>query len=274
MGTHRSKHNKGRKPFYKDHRDTAMHLLAHPWAGEDFRGHYAMTRTWWKPLEIFKLEILCEADTAIEPSADVFGRRPETLAYKAREQGFALPSQWARLIAPKRKPRMVNPKQALLAYPYISTPRPEHADLLAINAIVPKGIPDHMRADICQEIMVAILEGRTTLDALRAQNKSGAYFIKKFWHDNYEQGGHAISFQDHDDDWDSDAVASSIAAKEWHQNQFAERTRYTDSIRTFSPPVQFEAAWHGQVERFRMTQRELGSFLTHEEAEQLFDVQI
>lgn len=265
MGTRRSKHNKGRKPFYKDHRLTAAHLLDRPWAGEAFRGFYTMTRTWWKPLEEFKLEILCEANADIDRSADVFGRKPTTLAYHARDCGYVLPAQWSRLIAPKR--RTSNP--GALNYPYIITLRDEHADLMAVNTIIPKSIPDNMRADMCQEIMVAILEGRTTLDQLRAKKANGAYFVNKFYHDNYEQGGHAISFNDTDEDWDSDAVASSIAAKEWHREQFTERTRYGESIRTFTPPTQFEAAWQDQVRRIQLKHHELGQFLDAEEVEEL-----
>lgn len=271
MGTRKSRHNKGRKPVYKDHRDTARHILDHKWGAPDFIGYRMLSRTWWTPVDTFKLEILCEADADIEGAADVFARQPKMVAHKARDMGFTLPIEWSRLIAPKYKPRIRQPKAAALAYPYITNPRDEHAQLLAVNEIIPKSIPDNMRADMCQEILLAILEGRTTLEALKAKSQSPSYFIKKFYHDNYEAGGHAISFQDTDEDWDSDSVASSIAAKEWQRERFAERTRYGDSLHTFTPPVQFEAAWQDQISRFRLKQHELGHFMSHEEAEEILD---
>lgn len=269
MGTHRSRHNKGRKPSYKDHRAVAMHLLDHP--KTDF-GSWAWTRTWWSDLEKFKVDILCEADANIERTADCLGRSPSSIAYRARDMGLTLPREWLRLITPKYKPRLRSPKEASLQYPYITKIRDEHADLLAINAIIPKGIPDNMRADMCQEIMLAILEGRTTIEMLKAKNGSATYYIKKFYHDNYEAGGHAISFNATDEDWNSDRIASSIAAKEWHREQFADRNAYTDSLKTFTPPTQFEAAWRDQIGRVQLKQHELGQFLSEEEVEEMLSV--
>jgi hypothetical protein len=148
--------------------------------------------------------------------------------------------------------------------------RDEHADLLAVNAIIPKGIAENMRADMCQEIMLAILEERTTLEALRAKSANAAYFIKKFYHDNYEAGGHAISFQDTDEDWDSDSVASSIAAKEWRENQTRHDRGLIDA-RTYTPPVQFEAAWQDQIGRIHINIQQLGHYLTREEVEEILE---
>ncbi len=276
MGTRRSRHNKGRKPFYKDHRAVARDLIArpmYPGLGQGQQNGWYNSRTWWQSVDVCKLEILCEADRHPEESADTLGRPPKALAWKARELGLVLPSDWAALIRPKyiRRPRAE--RTSPLAYPYIIKARPEHADLLAINAIIPAAIPDHMRADMCQEIMIAILEGRTSIDTLRAREGTATYYIKKFYRDNYENGGRAISFQDTDEDWNADAVASSIAAKEWHREQFTERTSHTDSLRTFTPPTQFEAAWQDQIGRHQLSLQELGQFLTREEVEELIDVE-
>jgi len=269
MGTRKSRHNKGRKPLYKDHRSVAANLLARPWASEAMRGWYGNTRTWWGQVETFKLDILCEADADIEMSADVFGRSPSTLAHKARGLGLTLPTQWARLIAPKRKPKKFVLKESAPRYPYIVVPRDEHADLLAVNAIVPRSIPDHMRADMCQEIMVAILEGRTTLEMLKAKSDSAAYFIKKFYHDNFEQGGHAISIHAAEEDWNSERVLATLAAKDWRDEQMAEHAKY--SLRTYTPATQFEAAWRDQVGRAHLSYHQLGQFLSLEEVEELME---
>jgi hypothetical protein len=128
-----------------------------------------------------------------------------------------------------------------------------------------------MRADVCQEILLAIYEGRTTIDQLRTKNSNARYYIKKFYHDNYEDGGHAISFQDTNEDWNSDAVASSIAAKEWRQNCVVDIAAGVNSIRTFTPPTQFEAAWRDQVGRIKLKHHELGRFLSTEEVEEMLN---
>lgn len=268
MGTRSSRHNKGRKPNYKDHRAVAMHLLDHP---RTDCGSWAWTRTHWTNSDELKVDILAEADADIEGSADALGRSPTSIAWRARDMGLTLPSQWSRLIRPKYKPKLRTPKPAALEYPYIIKPRNEHADLMVVNAIVPKGIPDNMRADMCQEILLAILEGRTSLEMLKARGGNASFFIKKFYHDNYEAGGHAISFNATNEEWNSDQIASSIAAKEWHREQFAERTAYQDTIRTFTPPTQFEAAWRDQIGRYQLKQHELGQFLSEEEVEEMLD---
>jgi hypothetical protein len=269
VGTHRSRHNKGRKPVYKDHRSVATHLIANPIYG----GGWYNTRTWWTDTDKFKLDVLCEADSDIEASADALGRSPTSIAHRAKDFGLVLPQQWKRLITPRRAKQIrIREQASLLSYPFVAKVRDEHADLMAVNAIIPSNISEDMRADMCQEIMVAILEGRTTIEALRAKKANSAYFIKKFYHDNYEAGGHAISFNATDDDWDSDAVASSIAAKEWRRESYAEIGRYGDvARRTFTAPSQFEAAWKDQVGRVQLDMHQLGHFLSFDEVEEILD---
>lgn len=246
------------------------HLLKTP---RYFGGGWYSTRTNWQPIETFKLDILCEADADIEGSADALGRAPTTLAWKARELGLTLPSQWSRLIAPKRKRAVKTPVSADLVYPYIAKPRAEHADIMEINAMIPKGIPDHMRSDMCQEIMLAIMEGRTTLEMLRAKKASSSYFIRKFYKDNFEQSGYALSFDAKDDDGRSyDEIASSIAAKDWHHGQVMERERFYHARQLpFTPPTQFQAAWKDQIGRVQLSLDQLGQFMSRDEVEEMLD---
>jgi hypothetical protein len=254
---------------HKDHREIAKRLIERPLYG----GSWCATGTWWQPIEQFKLGILCEANSDIEASADALGRKPTTLAHRAAGTGLVLPKHWRELITPKRSRSIkIREQSSLLSYPYISKARNEHADLLAVNSIIPSGIPENMRADMCQEIMLALLEGRTTLEALKAKKANSAYFIKKFYHDNYEAGGHAISFQDTDEDWDSDAVASSVAAKEWRENQMRHDRGFVQT-RTYTPPVQFQAAWQDQVGRTHLGLHQLGHFLSHDEVEELMEAE-
>jgi hypothetical protein len=275
MGTRRSRHNKGVKPLYKEHRLVAARLIEHAPYSKD--GWYPDSWWWhqrrgWTTNHEFKLEVLCESDSDIEQSADVLGRQPTAIAWHARDIGLTLPLQWARLIAPKRKPHLVDATTPLLAYPYIRVARPEHTDLLEINSLVPACIGGDMRGDICQEIMIAILEKRTTLEMLRARRGSASYFIRKFYKDNFEDAGHALSFSAVDEDRSYDEIASSIAAKEWHAGQVHERTKCVMPMsRHFTPPTQFESAWQDQIGRYQLSLSEIGQFLSRDEVEEMMD---
>lgn len=264
MGTRRSQHNRGRKPFYKDHGATAKHILSHKRYGA---GYYLDRGTWWRGEDVFALDVLCEADADIEGAADALGRPPKSVAWKARDLGLTLPREWARLLLPKGKSR--SGPRALLNYPYIQKLRPEHADIVAINNLIPKSVPDHMRSDMCQEIMLAILEGRTTLQRLQERSRSPQYFIKKFYKDNFEQGGFAISFNTAGNDEDDEIAARSIARKEWHYGEMVERHRHLDSFNAITPATQLEATWNDQVGRVRFDLNRAGMFLSHDEVEMM-----
>ena len=250
-----------------DHRSVASRLISNPMPG------WYWTRTHWRSVDELKLGVLCDAKADIEASADAIGRSPTSIAHRARDTGLTLPKQWAALIAPKRSSKKLILEPRSMAYPYIAKARPEHADILAINAIVPNGLPESMRGDVCQEIMIAILEGRTTLEQLKARNGTAAYFIRQFYKDNFEQGGNALSFNSADDDRSYDEAAASVAAREWAQGKQAELARdYTAATRLpFTPPNQFEAAWRDQVGRFRISRQDLGQLLSYEEAEELLE---
>lgn len=91
-----------------------------------------------------------------------------------------------------RLPRIYKPveRRINLVYPYVAKPRDEHADLLAVNALIPQ-MPG--REDICQEIMLALWEGRITLDQIKTNRTNLRPFIRSFTKENYESGGYAIS---------------------------------------------------------------------------------
>lgn len=91
----------------------------------------------------------------------------------------------------KKHKVFVSRAKIVLSYPYLPKKREEHADLLAVNALVPRGMPG--REDVCQEIMLAIWEGRTTLVELRQNRMNVRGFMARFRADNLEVGGYAIS---------------------------------------------------------------------------------
>jgi hypothetical protein len=164
-------------------------LLAHPRA---FPGCYVWTRTWWSRPEVVALKALCDGRASLEKSADSLGRTPTSIAHYARDTGLTLPVEWRDAII-KRKPSKVRLADPQLQYPYIRQVRGEHADLLQVNSLVPRGLPDHVRADVCQEIMLALWMKKITLEELRADSRAVRSFIKGFRATNHEAGGFALS---------------------------------------------------------------------------------
>lgn len=65
-------------------------------------------------------------------------------------------------------------------WPYVPhRPDDNGADLVQmVNYKIPKGIPEHIRADICQEIILGVLEGNIRLDDVAKQAQQ---YVRKFW---------------------------------------------------------------------------------------------
>lgn len=146
-------------------------------------------RNWARPDSV-ALKALCEAKASLEKSADALGRSPTSIAWRASDTGLILPPEWREAIRPKRKPAS---QGAVLQYPYIATVRGEHETLLAVNSLVPHGLPTHLRADICQEIMLALWTKEVELTALQSDPRIVRAFITKTRKANYEGGGYALS---------------------------------------------------------------------------------
>ena len=47
-----------------------------------------------------------------------------------------------------------------------------------VNALVPKHLLDWQRADVCQDIMLAVLEGQTSIEALERDQREVERFIR------------------------------------------------------------------------------------------------
>jgi transposase-like protein len=209
------------------------------------------TRTWWSEEEKKALEKFIKVGYSPDDVAPTLGRSPKSMAHYARDHGIILPKEWSSLIAAKR---IATPRRVALSYPFISTRRPEHADLLALNDLVPRAYPEHMRADICQEMMLAVIEGAVTVEEIKANHEKSAWFLKKFYMANYEDSGRAVSLnaRDGDDERAYDEAASSLAAQDWHANEVHERTRYVNAMSvTFQPPTQIDDVWRSQISRVR-----------------------
>lgn len=168
----------------------AAALTRHPRFGE-FRGWYN-TGTRWSARDVAELNILCTAGVTPDKAADTLGRSPSSVAHRARDSGLLLAPEWAGLVRPKRA--IIKAPRTQLAYPYIIKKRDGHGDLLAVNRLVPQGMPG--RDDVCQEIMLAMWEGKITVADLQANRDNVRAFMRNFRRDNFERSGHVISLDE------------------------------------------------------------------------------
>jgi len=146
-------------------------------------------------------------------------------------------------------------------YPFIAKATDENAEVMAVSALVPRGIPSHIRADICQEILLAIYEGKTSLDILK-QHNSVRWYISKFFRDQTPH--HEVSITDHRgfDDYDS---AEIISQNEWEWLQSNEIRKAFDSLATFNAPTQERDAINSEITRAQANEHKSGRYLSRDE---------
>lgn len=96
--------------------------------------------------------------------------------------------------AEKRKidARNALPSAATLVYPYGRLAG--DTDLMLVNSMVPRSIEG--REDICQEILIALLEKRISVADLRANKGSVREFVAAFNRENFEGSGYVISLDE------------------------------------------------------------------------------
>lgn len=150
------------------------------------------TRRPWDDHARTELRILAESGVDITKAANALGRSDTSLAWRCKTDKVKLPPAWSKLIRPVYKPR---PRWTPLVYPYINFRRAETETLLAVNEMVPRQLPG--REDVCQSIMLTILERGLTPDRATVNE-----FIRKFRRENYENDGYALSLDATMYDWD------------------------------------------------------------------------
>lgn len=155
--------------------ETAADILARP----RFRdGMLLNNRTHWSAEDHQRATILAAAGADMAKAEIALGRPIKTIAWRMRDSGIKIPREWSKLITKAYVPReRVLP---LMQFPYIAKARPEHADLLRVNELVPRAFNEDMRADIAQEVMLALFEGTVTMAELEKNRSSLTFFIKKF----------------------------------------------------------------------------------------------
>jgi hypothetical protein len=106
----------------------------------------------------------------------------ETYALRVRSS-----RDW-RLMPGHLRPKRYRREEFPELYPYISgSPTSEHDMLMAVDAIVPKGLPNSVRCDVCQDMIVAVLSGEVTVENLRGDLKK---YMGQFWKMFPDKYGH------------------------------------------------------------------------------------
>lgn len=102
----------------------------------------------------------------------------QKVSYVDRSRSTKVPWRiWRDKNKPGRTPGIITPRESLF-YPYVIH-KPENDDgtfeiMVLVNEVVPKNYPDHIRADICQDLVVGLLAGEIDPDELRAASKDYA----------------------------------------------------------------------------------------------------
>lgn len=89
-------------------------------------------------------------------------------------------SPYSRVAWRRPRPKLLGPDTPVNpSWPFVTetrTPDIEGMDVLtAVDALIPKGLPNQLREDVCQDVVLAVLTGEVDLDALR---EPGAPWLK------------------------------------------------------------------------------------------------
>lgn len=202
------------------------------------------TGTTWSEAEQEALTKFCGVTADIEKVANALGRTPTSVVHRAIDSGLLPAYQWRKILPMPKKIIRINDDASapLLQFPYIRKVRDEHADILAVNELVPKHIPSDMRADIVQEAMLALLEGRITIEGLKGKEGKARWFVSQFYKNNFEQAGHALSLTVEGRDGDEyDRIEASISQDEWRGEQMNEKRNAWDAVnQRFYAPSQID----------------------------------
>ena len=173
-----------------------------------YNGMWLDTRRRWTEEDLRLLCAAADLRIGYVAAANTLGRAPSALVHMAVDYGIRVPRDWLALIS---KPKLRSVKPLNLNYPYIVTPDDRHADLIAVNRMISQAMPG--REDVCQDIMLAIWESRTSLDELRTDPRALKAFVKAFRKASFERSGYAVESMDvtiHSEDGDEKSKCEDI----------------------------------------------------------------
>lgn len=219
----------------------------------------------WKPEEESAMRTLMEANATAEQVASILHRPVTKVVNRALERGLKPPKEW-RMLLPYYKGPVV-PFVPLMQFPYIKTARPENADLLRVNKLVPHAFGEDMRADIIQEVMLALFEGTVTMDDLERNRDKLSFFIKKFrkdqrpWQEMTGLGGGGDEKRSYED---IAAATNSIS----RSDDMNEARRIASGWGRFSAPTQIDDVYARQVGAAHWLLQNRGELMSMYEAEE------
>ena len=172
---------------------TVQEILTRP---RGINGNWLMTRSHWTAQDRRYLAALAAAKISADMAADALGRSPKSIAWRARDlmPNALIPKDWRALITPART--ILQPR--LLVYPYLPHTSRNHAIsgaelTLEVSSIVSRAFPDFMRADICQTVLLAILEGKASLNDLRGSPDTLRLLVRAYRKDQESMPGSGVS---------------------------------------------------------------------------------
>lgn len=239
-------------------------LLARP---PMYNGLRLNSRRNWSDMERQEISILCGGVVPIEKAADILGRSPTSIARQSRDLGLRLPEDWRKLLSPKRA---AVPQRIPLSYPYIIKERPSDADLLRVNSLVPKTFPEHMRADICQSVMLALYEGDISLPELESNKTNMRWFVKRYYREQSPYQEIHIDLSDRGDD----RPYYDIAASAWHEakeSALNDARSAWDAQSSFSEADQIDHIYQKEVTRIHRGVVARGELLSRSEVQSDID---
>lgn len=146
------------------------------------------------------------------------------------------------------RPRELSPE--MLAYPYVrGTPSPQHEMLLKVHGMIPSRITGDLRADLCQDLFVAILSGELTIENVPDAVRHYARQARKTAPDRWKaismtqldemigvKGGHYIDLHRSQGDFAPDLCdvihehesESGVAAAHWNKEGIVTRRDSND----------------------------------------------
>lgn len=153
-------------------------------------GLWLDTRLHWSDEDLDLLAAAADLKISYDAAANTLGRNPTALVAKALQERILIPREWRSLVYnyKKREPKLK------LQYPYIVQPDERHADLIAVNRMVSRALPG--REDVCQDVMLALWESRTSLSELRTDPKALKAFIRSFRKASFERSGYNVESMD------------------------------------------------------------------------------
>ena len=238
---------------------TAEILLAAP------APNWTQISWYWSGQELANLQVLAAARSPLKEVSRVLGRTEKAVAYRARELGISLPAEWSRLLRPGK----LRQNEPLLCYPYVKTVKPDNADLLRANDLVPKRLPALMRADVCQSMMLALYEGTVTLEELEANKSSVQWFIKQFYKDQVPW--QEVLGLSHEDDDERPYYDVADAKEEWRKHELNEARLAWDTWRDHDEATQLNTIYEYEINAAMASAWADGSHIERSEVTELLD---